>query len=166
MSFISKIGGQIVNAVSYSAIIGGVGYLGARVVKQVDPAAALICGMAAGGITALFFNHEMKSVGKIIGLALLIALPFKICEMLKIPAAWQACLIVTGLSTALALFIQHYQEESEFEDVVEKMDKEFDENVRRMKEQHNSAVEKMTAAFDQHAEEMKEKFKKSGFGSL
>lgn len=132
MSYTSKICSQIANAGCYASVLGGLGYLGARIVTQIDPKAALVCSAIAGAITAFFLDSRMNSFGKLAGLGILCYAPFKLCEMLKLPISVQTCMIITGLTTAATLFMLYFQKNNEYNRKLKKID-DFDHLEQQMK---------------------------------
>lgn len=136
MNSLSSFFNHISNVVCYAGISGSLGcYLAHRAIHQIDPYTGLICGAVAGATTVLFFNENANFARKTIGIAILVFVPQKICEHLLLPATTlQVCLVVTGLTTALALFIQIFhqacitkQKRIELELDLTKLDQQFEE---------------------------------------
>jgi hypothetical protein len=159
MSVTTNIQEHLTNAAVYATLSGGIGYLGARIVQQVDPIGACICSAIAGATTPLFFRNEMPLMSKVAGIALLAIAPFKMCELLKINIPFQTCLIISGMTAAVTLFIQHIQQEREYEVEAEKMDQDFKKHAEEMDREFNERARKNKQKFKERTAEMKRGFK-------
>lgn len=108
-SLLTKIINHVSNTIVIASFTGMVGYLLARAIKHIDPRAGLVCGAAAGAIGPLFFNEGCSKVSIVVGVAALIFLPCKLCEMGKFPLTFKASLAMTtaviGIAAALVLAI-------------------------------------------------------------
>lgn len=95
------------NVALLSTISGGVGYLFARVVKQISPIdlkAAVICGAVAGGIGGIVWVDDAKLPSYIVAVLGIAFLPFYICEKKKIQISFKASVCVSSVSL-LTLFL-------------------------------------------------------------
>lgn len=101
-SILTFVVNDVSEVVTISAITAGIGYLLGRVIKQLDPKAALICGAVGGGLAGLFFRSESNVLSFLVGLALIILLPARVCARLNHPMSFKACVAV---STAIAAIV-------------------------------------------------------------
>ncbi len=91
---------------AFTAALGaGIGYLFSRVVQQIDTRAAVVCGLTTGVIGSLFFGYDSNVASKIIGLAALIFLPFKICQRRELPITFKASLAVSGVVIGIGIIL-------------------------------------------------------------
>lgn len=102
----SKLINHFFHTTCYGGLFGGIGYLAGRTIHHLNPSMSLVCGAIAGATTSLFLNKDAGIVRKTIGLAILIFAPQQICQLMSIPITFKACILVTGLMTALAIFLQ------------------------------------------------------------
>ena len=100
-----------------AAIVGGIGYLCARVVKELDPRVGLACGLTAGAISGLFLSKGCNTSSKIVALAACIFAPFKVCQHLELPATFKQALALTSASivalVAIKMFVDYLSKDNE-----------------------------------------------------
>ena len=109
-SFITNAINHLSEAGLASAATAAVGYLCARAVIllnsscEVDPRVGLISGAAVGAIYGLFFAEGSNTASKIVAVAALIFVPYKLCERLEIPATFKAVIGLTAATVAISGF--------------------------------------------------------------
>lgn len=108
---------QVINHLSetslHAALVGGIGYLcgrlvqqiGSQALKNIDPKAGLVCGAAAGAVYGLTHAEGANIPSKIVGIAALSFVPFKICQRLEIPVTFKGALLITGMTVAASYTI-------------------------------------------------------------
>lgn len=87
-----------------SAVMGGVGYLLGRMIKQLDPYVTATC-FAIVGFAGHLFNHKKAdewTMGAAVAMAVLA--PYKACQMLGYPITWKTSLITSVVGIALFAF--------------------------------------------------------------
>jgi uncharacterized membrane protein YhiD involved in acid resistance len=108
---------QVLNHLSetslHAALVGGIGYLCGRLVqhiglqalKNMDPRAGLACGAAVGAVYGLTHAEGANLPSKIVGIAALFFVPFKVCQRFEIPITFNGALLITGMTVAASCAI-------------------------------------------------------------
>lgn len=106
-SIITPLVNDFSEIVASSVVSAGVGHLLSRVFRQIDPKAALVCGAVSGALGALFFRfrEDANNASYLVGLALLILLPARVCERLNHPISFKASVIVATASLAVTMTV-------------------------------------------------------------
>lgn len=86
------------------AFSGGVGYLCARAIKQIDPRVGFVCGATIAVLAGLFAAEGSNTASKILAIASFHFVPFKICQKLELPATFKNVFIVSYASL-VSLFV-------------------------------------------------------------
>lgn len=94
---------DVCNMAVPTAIMGGVGYLAGRLVKQVDPRVSAVCFAIAGFAGHLISRDDTIVHTRIVSLAFLVSAPLYACQALNIAATRKATLIASGVGIILFL---------------------------------------------------------------
>ncbi len=82
--------------------MSAIGYLSARVIRRIDPLVGAACGAAAGAILGLGVAEGSNRASRIVALASLIFIPFRLCQKLQLPVSFKASVAMTGAIVALS----------------------------------------------------------------
>lgn len=83
-----------------AAFYGSIGYLAARVAKEIDPKASLIYGATLGAIFGIFQAKHANTSSYIISGAASVTLPIWLCKKFELPATQKLAVIVTAVCFA------------------------------------------------------------------
>lgn len=96
---------DVCNMAVPTAIMGGVGYLAGRLVKQADPRVSAVCFAIAGFVGHLFAHDDIDPKTRLVSLAFLVSAPLYACQALNIAATRKATLIASSVGIILFLGI-------------------------------------------------------------
>ncbi len=84
-----------------AVIMGGIGYLSGRLIRQIDPRANAICFAVAGAAWNLIFHEKTNEASGYLCMMALVVVPYQICESIQIPLSFQMSLIATAVGSVL-----------------------------------------------------------------
>lgn len=84
-------------------VMGTLGYLVGRLVKQIDPRANAICFAVAGAGLNLIFHKKTNESSGYLCLIAMVVVPYKVCESLQIPLGFKESLLSSIIGVVIYL---------------------------------------------------------------